>query len=84
MRNGQLLMSYGHRRSPLGIQARVSQDSGKSWSDAISITADAKSVDLGYPSTVECFDGTMVTVWYEVLEGSPLAQLRQARWKWPG
>lgn len=84
MRNGQLLMSYGHRRSPLGIQARVSQDSGKSWSDAISITADAKSVDFGYPSTVECFDGTMVTVWYEVLEGSPLAQLRQARWKWPG
>ncbi len=58
------------------------QDSGKSWSEAIRITADAKSGDLGYPSTVECSDGTMVTVWYEVLEGSPLAQLRQARWRW--
>ena len=82
MRNGHLLMSYGHRRSPLGIQVRISQDSGKTWSDVISITADAKSSDLGYPSTVECSDGTMVTVWYEVLEGSPLAQLRQARWNW--
>lgn len=82
MRNGHLLMSYGHRRSPLGIQVRISQDLGKSWSEAISITADAKSSDLGYPSTVECSDGTMVTVWYEVLAGSPLAQLRQARWKW--
>ncbi len=82
MRNGNLLMSYGHRRSPLGIQVRISQDSGKSWSEAISITVDAKSSDLGYPSTVECSDGTMVTVWYEVLDGAPLAQLRQARWKW--
>jgi hypothetical protein len=81
MRNGHLLMSYGHRRNPLGIQVRISQDSGKSWSEAISITADAKSSDLGYPSTVECSDGTMVTVWYEVLAGSPLAQLRQARWR---
>ena len=82
LRNGSLLMSYGHRRSPLGIQARVSQDSGKSWSEAIPITADAESADLGYPSSVECSDGTMVTVWYEVLKGSPFAQLRQARWRW--
>lgn len=82
MRNGTLLMSYGHRRNPLGIQARMSRDSGRTWSDALTITNDAKSSDLGYPSTVECDDGTMVTVWYEVLEGSPLAQLRQSRWKW--
>ncbi len=82
LRSGNFLMSYGHRRSPLGIQARVSQDSGKSWSEAIPITADAESADLGYPSSVECSDGTMVTVWYEVLKGSPLAQLRQARWRW--
>lgn len=82
MKNGHLLMSYGHRRSPLGIQVRISQDSAKSWSESIALTADAKSSDLGYPSTVECSDGTMVTVWYEVLAGSPLAQLRQARWKW--
>lgn len=82
MRNGTLLMSYGHRRSPLGIQVRVSRDAGRTWSEALTITNDAKSSDLGYPSTVECDDGTMVTVWYEVLEGSPLAQLRQSRWKW--
>jgi len=82
MRNGNLLMSYGHRRSPLGIQARMSRDKGVTWTDAISITNDAKSSDLGYPSTIECEDGTMVTIWYEVLAGSPLAQLRQSRWKW--
>jgi len=81
-RKGELIMSYGHRRDPRGIQARVSSDSGTTWSEAIMLTIDGKSGDLGYPSTVECNDGSLVTVWYEVLDGSPLAQLRQARWKW--
>lgn len=82
MRNGDLLMTYGHRRNPLGVQARLSQDSGKTWSDAITITSDGISGDLGYPSTVESSDGVMTTVWYEVMKDSPLAQLRQARWRW--
>ncbi len=71
------------RTSPgsLGNQARVSDDHGKTWSPPILISSDGVSGDLGYPSTVECDDGTMVTVWYEVLAGSPLAQLRQARWR---
>jgi sialidase-1 len=82
LRDGRLLMSYGHRRKPLGNQVRVSSDHGETWGEAILISQDGTSRDLGYPSTVECDDGTMVTVWYEVLNGSPLAQLRQTRWKW--
>ena len=82
IRDDRLLMSYGHRRQPMGNQVRVSSDNGKTWSDAIIISGDGVSGDLGYPTTVECEDGTMVTVWYEVLANSPLAQLRQARWKW--
>ncbi|MCF7961162.1 MAG: glycoside hydrolase [Pirellula sp.] len=82
LRDGRLLMTYGFRRSPRGIQMRISGDSGGSWSDPISISTDGISGDLGYPSTVECADGTMVTVWYEVLAGSPLSQLRQSRWHW--
>ena len=82
LRDGRMLMSYSHRRKPIGIQARVSDDSGKSWSEPIRITSDGVTGDMGYPSTVEATDGTMITVWYEVLKGSPLAQLRQARWKW--
>lgn len=82
LKSGRLVMSYGHRRAPIGIQIRISDNSGQSWSDSIAITQDAISSDMGYPSTVECDDGTMVTVWYEVLPNSALAQLRQARWKW--
>jgi sialidase-1 len=81
LRNGDLLMSYSYRKKPLGNQARLSRDHGQTWSDPLTISADGSSGDLGYPSTVECNDGTLVTVWYEVIAGSPLAQLRQARWR---
>jgi hypothetical protein len=81
LRDGRLLMSYGHRRAPIGNLARVSSDHGATWSEPLTISDDAKSSDMGYPSTVECDDGTLVTVWYELLAGSPNAQLRQARWR---
>ncbi|MFO1063334.1 MAG: sialidase family protein [Pirellulales bacterium] len=81
LKDNRLLMSYSHRRKPLGNQARISTDNGLSWSDPIVISGDGITGDLGYPSTVQCDDGTLVTVWYEVLPGSPLAQLRQARWR---
>ena len=81
LKNGSLLMTYGHRRKPLGILASLSRDHGGSWSAPIILTADGTSWDLGYPSTVECDDGTLVTAWYEVLTDSPLAQIRQARWR---
>lgn len=83
LRDGRLLMSYGYRKPPFGVQVRVSSDGGKHWSAPASLSDDGANGDLGYPSTVECEDGTMVTVWYEQLKESPLAQLRQARWKLP-
>jgi hypothetical protein len=79
--DGRLLMTYGHRRKPFGNQARISNDSGQSWSQPIVLSDDGIGGDLGYPSTVELGNGTLLTVWYEVLAGSPLAQLRQARWQ---
>ncbi len=81
LEDGRLLMSYGHRRSPLGNQARLSIDQGRTWSEPILLSTDGVSADLGYPSTVELADGTLLTVWYERLKESRFAQLRQARWK---
>jgi sialidase-1 len=81
LRDGRLLMSYGYRRPPFGNQARVSTDGGKAWSEAMTISDDAASSDLGYPSTVELADGSLVTIWYEALKGSPKAVLRQANWR---
>ncbi len=80
LRDGRILMSYGHRRPPFGNQARISDDGGRSWSEAMIISADGVGGDLGYPSTVQIDDGTLITVWYEKLNEFPRAVLRQARW----
>ena len=81
LRDGRLLMTYGYRRVPFGNQARLSSDHGRTWSAPITISSDGTSGDLGYPSTVEFADGTLLTVWYEKLKTSPYAVLRQARWQ---
>ena len=80
LRDGRLLMTYGHRRAPFGNQARVSEDNGKSWSEAMIISGDGAGGDLGYPSTVQFEDGLLLTVWYESMKQHPKAVLRQARW----
>lgn len=82
LRDGRLLMTYGHRRPPFGNQARVSADHGRTWSEPFILSGDGAGGDLGYPSTVELADGAFVTVWYEVMKGAPRAVLRQARWGW--
>ena len=79
--DNRLLMTYGHRRAPLGNQARISSDNGQTWSAPMIIYGDAASGDLGYPSTVEILPGKLVTVWYEKLKESTFAQLRMARWQ---
>lgn len=81
LRDGRLLMSYGHRRAPFGNLARVSEDHGKSWGQPLTISSDGPGGDLGYPSTVELGNGDLLTVWYERMAGSDRAVLRQARWK---
>ena len=81
LKDNRLLMTYGYRRAPFGNQARVSEDGGKSWSEPITISGDGANGDLGYPSTVQFDDGSLLTVWYEQLKDKPKAVLRQAKWR---
>jgi hypothetical protein len=80
LHDGRLLMTHGHRRAPFGNQARLSSDHGKTWSEAMIISGDGKGGDLGYPSTVELADHSLLTVWYESMKDHDKAVLRQARW----
>jgi len=80
LKDDRLLMTYGYRRKPYGNQARVSKDNGKTWSEPITISDDGASGDLGYPSTVQLADGSLITIWYEKPKDSPNAVLRQAHW----
>ncbi len=81
LNDGRLLMSYGYRRKPHGNLARVSSDNGKTWSEAITISNDGITGDLGYPSTVQLDDSSLLTAWYESIKSQPLAVLRQTHWK---
>jgi len=80
LRDGRLLMTYSYRRVPGGNQGRLSLDGGRTWLQPLAISADATTWDVGYPSTAELADGTLLTVWYEQRKGSPKAVLRQAHW----
>lgn len=81
LRDGRLVMTYGHRRKPFGNQARVSTDNGRTWGEAVILSGDGIGGDLGYPSTVELSDGTLLSVWYETMKEPKLAVLRQATWR---
>ena len=74
-------MTYGYRRAPFGNQARISEDQGRTWSEPLTVSADGVGGDLGYPSTVELEDGTLLSVWYEKMKTLPHAVLRQAHWR---
>jgi hypothetical protein len=98
LQDGRLLMTYGHRRPPLGNQARLSEDGGRTWSKPIIISADgglvsdpwiwtwkdARVADFGYPASAQLADGSLLTVWYEATADRPRAVLRQAHWSLNG
>ena len=62
---GVLVMTYGNRSEPFGLQAKLSYDKGETWSEAIILTDDGFEWDLGYSCTVELSDGTLYTVYYQ-------------------
>jgi hypothetical protein len=64
--NGWVLMAYGHRREPFGVQGMISRDRGRTWERdrKLIYNDDRPGGDCGYPSTVRLADGTLLTVYY--------------------
>ena len=82
LQDGRLLMTYSHRRDPVSERACVSEDCGETWSEPITIWhIDDMGHDFGYPASVQLNDGTIQTVWYEVIKGTWIAVIRQAHWR---
>ena len=63
--SGAIVLTYGRRRAPYGEKARISCDGGKTWGEEIVISSESTSGDLGYPSSVELSDGSILTVYYQ-------------------
>lgn len=81
LNDGHLLMCYGWRTEPYGVRAKISADCGDSWSEEIVLADDGATWDLGYPSSTQLPNGSIVTVWYEVPAGTRNAVIRQATWR---
>ncbi len=79
--SGILLSTYGRRKQPYGIMAMISTDGGKSWEKDIRIYENQASDDIGYPSTIELSDGTLITVFYATDSENEPCRIMQQKWK---
>lgn len=79
--SGVLISTYGRRKQPYGIMAMVSLDNGESWETDLRLFENTQSDDLGYPTTVEFDDGTLLTVFYTRKDEESPCNILQQRWK---
>lgn len=73
--SGTLIVTYGYRQEPYSIKAMFSNDGGKTWGNETVICPGLKTHDIGYPSTVELADSSLITVFYNYrIDGSDILQ----------
>ena len=82
--NGAILMTYSYRLGNRGIRGCLSYDGGETWTEELIVLADnvsTKNKDLGYPTTVEMDDGTLVTVYYQPSGDDWCASVLYTKWR---
>ena len=65
--SGNVLLVFGRRRKPHGIQACLSRDGGRTWDpDGLKTvhTFDPGSYDIGYPVATQLPDGSTLCAFY--------------------
>lgn len=76
----RILLTYGNRNwGNYGVDARVSNDEGKSWGPPFRI-AQSPMQDSGYPSCVQLPGGDVLTAYYTKLSDDYHYEMRIARW----
>lgn len=84
LRDGRLLLTRGYRREPFGVRAYLSEDEGENWDveHPIVLRDDGPDRDVGYPTTLQFGDGSLITVYY--WHGpDQLRHLQRTRWELP-
>lgn len=82
LKNGVLLLSYSYRNPDCGSRGRLSYDGGATWGEEFVICTSytPRNTDLGYPSTVELDDGTLLTVYYQSNKGFYVPSVLYTKW----
>lgn len=79
--SGMLICTYGYRQTPFGIKVMFSSDEGKTWDTDNDLYINLVSDDIGYPSTVELDDGSLLTVFYARTGKDKPCTIEQLKWR---
>ena len=64
LRDGRIVVLFGHRKPPYGLGLIVSEDDGATWSAQAIIRDDGSGSDLSYPVATQLDDGRIFTAYY--------------------
>ena len=86
LQDGRLLSTFSNRRKAPFVECAVlSADGGKTWDIDNTIIISAQDGgnpgDMGYPSTTQLKDGTLVTVYYQVAKPHKTPCLMATKWR---
>ena len=81
--SGAVVMTHGRRADTNFEIAMISYDGGQSWSDEIIISPESPDWDLGYPSSVELSDGSILTVYYQKYGDDTYNSILYTKWQLP-
>ena len=66
--DGRIILTHGQRNYPMGVQALISSDGGRSFNltDRLAQAWFANNRDTGYPSSLVRKDGKILTLYYQM------------------
>lgn len=79
--SGVIICTYSCREAPFTTYAMVSRDEGATWEKDLEINVNGVYPDMGYPSTVETSDGSLLTVFYAHPSKDEPAVVVQQKWR---
>ena len=84
LRDGRVILTYANRGTPKTQRAVVSADECRTWSTDEIVLSSIPSGDVGYPSTVELDDGSLLTVFYQPEAVGERPTLMATKWRLKG
>ncbi len=82
--NGVVLLTYSYRIGNRGSRGRLSYDGGQTWDEeeiVISEITSERNSDVGYPSTVQLADGSLLTIYYQAYGNDYPTSILYTRWR---
>lgn len=81
--DGRLSLIYCVRKAPFKLEARLSSDNGRTWSEPVTLRDDIGGRDVGYIRSILRADGKVVSVYYLHVKGNPTRFIGGTIWTPP-